>query len=276
VPSADQEQRDLAAIHRVLATLDQWTGDVLTSRDASSVEAGSSLAGDDRRTDPFHVSHRAWLAITVATDFLVCLKRSLVEEDRPGHANLHLQMFAPMGLLRGALENACTALWILAPRQRTERVTRRLRLHWKEIKSSDQVQALVKIQPKRTLDERRVRTIDVYTQNSTDPATRDAAKKVLQAKLGYGDIVSAVGQANSATEPEVPEFVWRMCSGLAHGDSSAATAYLDKSLVEKTAPGVNLVQLSPSVQALAFATIASTALTRQALGLYRTRSVAPH
>jgi hypothetical protein len=50
--------------------------------------------------------------------------RALVQDAGILHAR------APFTLLRAALENSATAVWLLAPANRNERVLRRLRLQW--------------------------------------------------------------------------------------------------------------------------------------------------
>lgn len=46
------------------------------------------------------------MAITVAVDFLHCLRRSLTQELHDGQVHVLLHSYAQMAMLRGAVENA--------------------------------------------------------------------------------------------------------------------------------------------------------------------------
>jgi hypothetical protein len=61
---------------------------------------GSSLCGDDKKADPFRLSHVAWHSLSNAVDHLGCLRALL------GDAKV-IHMYAPFTLVRAALENAC-------------------------------------------------------------------------------------------------------------------------------------------------------------------------
>jgi hypothetical protein len=65
-----------------------------------------------------------------AMDHLHCL-RALIADGQL------LNMYTPYPLVRAALENASTAVWLLAPASRTERIIRRLRLAALDLRSAD-------------------------------------------------------------------------------------------------------------------------------------------
>ena len=52
-------------------------------------------------------------------------------------------MYAPFTLIRGALENACAALWLLQPTSRRERLIRRFRLAVSDIRHEYQAGELM-------------------------------------------------------------------------------------------------------------------------------------
>jgi hypothetical protein len=66
-----------------------------------------------------------------------------------------MHIYAPYTLVRGAVENAAAATWVLAPASRDERITRRLRLAAVDMRNADAIAQFVGTRPPRTLDERR-------------------------------------------------------------------------------------------------------------------------
>src|SRR3954451_8752379 len=91
------------------------------------VGAGSSLAGDDRASSPYHVSHALRVCLTAGVDHLHAVKVLVVDNEI-------LHVGAPSSLARGALENFAAAYWILGPESRTDRIERQLRWHAKNFK----------------------------------------------------------------------------------------------------------------------------------------------
>src|SRR5690349_15715455 len=109
---------------------------------------GSALCGDDRRSAPYHVSHEAWQRLDSAVDHLFALKVLIADAGV-------LPTYAPFTLLRAAIENAASAVWLLDPSSRSERVLRRLRLEAANAKNSDRAVSLLGSTPNRSLDERK-------------------------------------------------------------------------------------------------------------------------
>lgn len=82
----------------------------------------SSLAGDDAKSHPFEVSHALRHLINASVDQLHGVK--VVVRD----AN-YQHLAVSNTLVRAALENTATGLWILGPGTRPERIERALRWH---------------------------------------------------------------------------------------------------------------------------------------------------
>jgi hypothetical protein len=118
----------------MFAAIDEWLA--ITGRSSPEVEPGSPLVGDARKSPDLQVAHAAWNGITHAVDHLHAV-RSLLGDARVLHP------YAPYTLLRSAIENAATAVWLLAPPQRSERLRRRLKLARHEAWESGQVRKLV-------------------------------------------------------------------------------------------------------------------------------------
>ncbi|MEN8652258.1 hypothetical protein ABCR94_17040 [Streptomyces sp. 21So2-11] len=102
---------------------------------------GSSLAGDDAKTDPYQLSHSAWNALSVAVDHRHCYRSTLVGDQQGTEISITLHTHAQYSLLRGAFENSARAVWMLGPSQRLERVQRRLSLQAGEHRHSDRMTA---------------------------------------------------------------------------------------------------------------------------------------
>lgn len=104
----DEDGKYLAETLRVLGEAEAWAA--RTSADAARLRPapGSSLRGDDDQVFPYSLSHAVWDALDHAVDHLTCLQ-ALLRDARVIHR------FAPYALVRGALENACAAVWMLEP-----------------------------------------------------------------------------------------------------------------------------------------------------------------
>ena len=67
-----------------------------------------------------------------AIDHLHCLRMAM-RGPEPNSVAVHIQ--APFSLARGALENASTAMWLMVPPGRQERIRRRLRYEMASVKT---------------------------------------------------------------------------------------------------------------------------------------------
>ncbi|MEV6909483.1 hypothetical protein [Amycolatopsis sp. NPDC051071] len=94
------------------------------------VGAGSAMAGDDRGSEPFLVSHAIRASLGTAIDHLHALYALVLHS---GFLHLH----APASVTRGALECASTAIWLAEPSSREERIRRALCWAGKDIKDGD-------------------------------------------------------------------------------------------------------------------------------------------
>jgi hypothetical protein len=66
-------------------------------------------------------------------DLLTCLRGSIIGTRQNDQLTVRLHSYAQAGLVRGALENACCAVWLLGPAE-NGRITDRLALGWKELR----------------------------------------------------------------------------------------------------------------------------------------------
>jgi hypothetical protein len=279
----DDEQQDLQVLLTILEKIDPWVGAVAAegSFETWAAKPHSPLSTDDARTHPYRVSDRAWMAITPAVDFLACLRGSVIGARQEDHPTMQLHSYAQAGLVRGALENACCAVWLLGP-PRMERVTNRLALEWKELKPSYRLRELASSSPRRTIDQRKRQLMDLLATHAAVtppgqvPAVADdaAARKALNGLI-YATIVRRAGEL-SGSGADTTEAVWSMCSGLAHGDLSATLGLLDTEVVRQSAPGVSLARVSPQVKLLVMATVIACGMTACAFRLLQERGRPPY
>jgi hypothetical protein len=187
---------------RILSEAAAWAA--RTNADASRLRPlpHSSLRADDDRTRPHELSHAVWHLLSNAVDHLSCLRALL------GDAKV-IHMYAPFTLVRGALENACGAVWLLQPPGRKDRLTRRFRLAIADIRNGEQARQLTGQAGPRSAQER----IDEIHRIAARAGVEDTA---LKGKAGYSEIIKAVDESGPANN--VIEASWRLCSGFAHGD----------------------------------------------------------
>ena len=111
----------LAELWKVFEVVHQRQLEQVDDSGRAAVERGSPLAGDDRATAPYHMSHMVALALGVAVDHLHALRVAVQEAT-----SLHL--YAPYTLLRATIESAATVTYLWGESRRSERVRRRLML----------------------------------------------------------------------------------------------------------------------------------------------------
>ncbi|MFC1438025.1 hypothetical protein ABUW04_07115 [Streptacidiphilus sp. N1-10] len=256
------------------------------------VQPGSSLAGDDARTDPYHLSHSVQHALQVAIDHVQCLRSSLVERMDADKASVVLHTHGQATLLRGALENSARAVWLIAPPQRLERVRRRLTLQADDHKNNRAMAAVVAAamappcQPRADPDTLFPRSeAEQWTQlvalfqaagaTLTEPKALKSALKF----TGYADIVRTAGQElarppdfdGSLDMGKVLEFAWKGCSALAHGDLSGSLNQLPRQVQSQTGK-ILFVRMTGSVTNLHFWTTLACMTITKALDLFDSRA----
>ena len=240
------DQADIVELIKLLGRAAAWQERTGSDQNASAVDPGSALAGDDRRTDPYQVSHAAWHALTISVDHLHCLQSAVNGYEAHDPLAVRLHVYAPFTLLRAGLENAATAVWLLSPAQRKERVLRRLRLEAVNVRHSDAIHGLLGSSPKRTVDER---LGDLRRIAGTCGIPEGDAMK----RPGHEEMVRAAGEA-SVLGGDLAVALWKGCSGLAHGDKWATLSMLDQEVQQRAAPNVlNLRITAPTGGLLAVA-----------------------
>jgi hypothetical protein len=125
------------------------------------------------------------------------------------------QHFAPYLLLRGALETAATAVWLLAPDDRTTRLERRAAIEANDASESRMAIKSAGVSDPRDTTGDRIRALPAVIQGAgLDPEKCKWS--------GYGKVIKEIDE-RPGTRYSL-ESAWRASSGMAHGKFWAFTA----------------------------------------------------
>lgn len=252
---------DVASIVRELAPLRKWVKYTSPEGPQPQSETRSALMGDDKATNPYQISHAAWRGITMAVDHLNTLNSMIV-----GAKVLHI--FSPFTILRAAMENAATAVWLLAPRKREDRLVRRLQLAALDMANMDKLVSLAGATARRTLQQRQEDLKKIAAGRGI------AESQFLKSRPGYEEIVGKAG-AETPMGERVAKVVWKACSAVAHGDMSTVIALLQYSTLGQQRNIVSGSAEAP-VETLALMTALTVAMTEKAIALYESRRTSPY
>lgn len=225
---------------------------------------GSLLAADDAVLTPYHLSHAAQSALNIAVDNLHAL-RNLVAESHLVHP------WAPFTLLRASLENAATAVWLLAPRDRDQRLVRRLRLKWADTSDMLKANELIGHVGKRTREDHIARLQDLGRRGGLSV---DQVSQVASRVIGYSTIMREAGEAAPTSFGPVVEATWMVCSGMAHGRIWAMTSLLDREQVGQSIEGVTPFRVTAPDEGLLTITQLTTSMIGYGWYLLDTKSKA--
>ncbi|MFC0504957.1 hypothetical protein [Micromonospora costi] len=243
---------------RHLDRIEPWLKRMDPSGPYDRPQERSALSRDDKETHPHRISHAAWHALSHAVDHLNCLRALL----RDAHT---MHMYAPYSLARAALENACAAVWLLAPEDRTERILRRLRLAALDIRGGEAARRLLSDAPGPRSEEERVEELrEIARQRSVNP-------KAAVQRLSYAEIVKVAGDTSPAGSVPV-QFTWRMCSAIAHGDLWATLNVVSREEVPGAPAGLVGMRITANVETLSFAVRLALDMTNAGRRLYDERS----
>ena len=245
---------------RIDGLLVRWEGD---GTDDHSALPGSPLTGDDRWTRPNHVSHAAWLSIGHALDNLGAI-RSLMVVKTGDEVQVVTRPYAVYPLIRAAMENACAALWLLGPLDRPGRVTRRTRMVVTDADNRDQ--AMRKADPSTSpiLDKQKARARQLAEKHGLDPVECVRPVRYREIVRGAHGVIGL--------DPGNGEAIWRLLSGLTHGDSWASHTVTDRDEVKLTDDeDVFTIRATSSVTNVVNFVGIATSLTSKALSLFDDR-----
>src|SRR5262249_1779740 len=158
---------------------------------------------------PYEVSHAAWAALSAGISHLACLRDSLFAPTGPASFQARLHTHGQFTLVRGALENASRAVWLLGPDDRKVRLLRRWCAEWAEARQLDEV-AREMGRPTTGKAERLAKLSPLAQNANVDP-------NLIKQGPDYTAIVRAAGR-HPRSGPAVTVILWKACSSLAHGE----------------------------------------------------------
>jgi hypothetical protein len=149
-------------------------------------------------------------------------------------------------LLRAALENAATAVWLLAPVNRDERVFRLLRLEWAD--AWDEAQAMELMGATHERDKRKAALQALARDRGM---SQERISQVAARSVGWGEIVATAGDEARDLTGMRAKWAWMICSGLAHARRWAALGFLRRELSPGATDDLVGVKLSATEQQVA-------------------------
>lgn len=181
------------------------------SHDPWMIAPESRMALDDQLTRPHHVSHNTANAVSSAIDHLHTLDSIMI-----GASASH--PLAPFSLIRGAIESAAQAAWIVSPEEQQQRIARSLSASLKDAK--DRAMAYAELgrqypQPGTQLPDFENDKAKLQKIHDTSGST---GKLVLPTSTGILKEVRYLAPNTSALS------IWQLCSGFAHGRRWASDA----------------------------------------------------
>lgn len=236
---SDEVKRQLVQMFELVS---RWRGRTQAVSPAPTI--GSSLGKDDKVTDPYHLSHAVVGALVSAVDHLDAV-RALVQDAGVVHAR------APFTLLRAALENSATAVWLIAPASRDERVLRRLRLQWGDALDGEKACGLVAAEPPLSRAGWKAKLEGVARARGLSD---EQVAAVTGRKATFSEIVKTAGDEARGSDltGQNALFCWMAASGIAHARLWAVlSSVLDRAEVPGALENPVGLMLSASDKAVA-------------------------
>ena len=202
------------------------------SDEAFVVHPGSVLADDDTASTPYEVSHGVHRHLDTAIDHLLAIRLLAVDAHM-------LPTYGAFTLMRAAVENFASAMWLLQAEDRRDRVLRELRLQANNLRAlaqADKLAGNVTGRSSQTAEERMDRVRRVAGRNQL--RMQDIGKKI-----EWRQVVRSLGVDDHTSD--IAEFLWKACSAFAHGDRWPSLAFLDQ--VEHPTSDDKVARLSLSV-----------------------------
>ena len=226
-----------------------------------TVQPGSELHQDDALLHPFPLSAAAQTALSVAQEHWRVLLASLAGERSEGQQVVELHINGQYSLVRGALENATRAIWLLGPDDSQTRIVRRLKLKNQEFRKAVNLRR-EEGQPNAGRWEERRTTLAAIAHRAQVSFGND--------RVTYTDIVKDAGDRTPGLG-EVGAFsAWSRCSALAHGDE---TAFVNLDVERLSSEdGVTQARVTGSAATLARYLWAAARLFDQGIELFHQRA----
>jgi hypothetical protein len=219
------------------------------------VPAGTAMAGDDDAIAPYRISHAIRHCLNVSADHLHAVKQ-LVHEDQILHVS------APATLARAVIENASTAIWLLHPTKRDDRLTRCFRWYSRDIRDKHGVHR----------EGRAAHLLSRTLEGELDELRAVAAARGLDPKVCAGGykFTTAVQEADLVVKMSL-SLTYGMCSGFSHGRPWASLSMLDREKVPSSVAGVSTLRLTNDDWKALFPVLAGVFTVQEAMRLDQQR-----
>lgn len=234
------------------AEISNWHEENVKPYDAAP---GSLLSVADAMSEPHQASHVVGYLILTAVDHLHALKKVMVDAGSQ-------HTFAPYTLIRGAIENASTALWVLQHDVPRSVATRALTLEYRGL--LDQRRAARAIDPEADLDKD---LLNIFEAALKRHGFTHAEVKTAPQYINLIEGVSRVFDIRNAA------LTWQFCSAAAHG-RQWAWKYLTRFEPHED-DGVSKVlsgQLTSNETIIAYSLNTACTVVRRALAMRRQHS----
>jgi hypothetical protein len=240
--SGELSEEAKRAFSHLFPLIDRWRQRMESA--PTTPEADTSLFEDDLATFPYLVSQAVGAQLVSAADHWDAF-RMLVQDFHVVHAR------APFTLLRAAVENSATAVWLLAPASRQVRVLRRLRLEWKSFDDQQSAEDLVAGEPWTSRSD----TLDELQRIArASGLTEDMVSQVASRPVGFRTIVetAAVDAPHGGLTGVQALYCWMAASGIAHAERWAVmnSDALQRTKIPGAPEGSARLALSASEEAL--------------------------
>jgi hypothetical protein len=226
------------------------------------VEDGSSLLGDDTQAYPYRISNVIRSELSCSVDHLMMVSRCINS----------LRVIPPIALFplfRAALETACTAHWLLAPRSRAQRVQRRLKLE------SNNADDLLKASKELAAAKgEAVGPLEEGTERTKAQLHALAVKAGLEGVGGYASYEKIVKASDSEVQGlNVSALAqWRVFSGITHGRQWAMRIALGGDIISTSPDGrIETMDLETQPQHVFLGAHLGTLVASEALALFDKR-----
>lgn len=203
------------------------------------VTPGSEFAQDDALTEGLPVSAAANTALQVAHDHWQVLHTSLRGEY---DAEVVLYLHGQYSLLRGAIENAARAVWLVGSEDRKVRITRRLAAKNYELNLRRRVMAKQEQADMSYYDHRLTNLQHLAAQAEVSLNTESSQ---------YSQIVEKAGELIPGMGGSTASAVWGACSSLAHGDDASINMF-EIEVQPPSGASTQVAQVNPSLSNLVF------------------------
>ncbi|MBM0128054.1 hypothetical protein [Pimelobacter simplex] len=197
----------------------------------------TALAGDNAATAPFQTTHAVMQLLNAGIDNLNGVRHLVF--GRPGTEPLSavLHQSAHFVLARGAIENLATAIWLIGPRSRADRVERVLRWHAKNVHDQHAATDPLGLTGGRTKAEKYAQLEELMLKATGQPRP-----------LGKGyrmtDVLADVDRRTGDDQHLSTLFIWQLCSGFAHARPWASLGLLEREILETDDPDILHVRMT--------------------------------